>query len=234
MKRIGVLIFIMVILLSGCSNTKNDNVITINGSTSVNEVMESKKEKMGLVEAYQQVNPDVKVKVSPTGSSDGIKAASIKTADIGMTSRNLNPEEKVGLTETVIALDGIALIVHPDNPVTDLTTQQLSDIYLGKITNWSEVGGEDLEISVVARESGSGTRGAFEELLGIKDKMVDNATQFNGTGAIKAEVAQNKHAIGYISEGAIDDTIKPLKVNGIEPTVEIFKLVNTKLCAHLY
>lgn len=215
-----IVISICLIMLSGCSNAKNASVITINGSTSVNEIMESKKDKMGIVEAYQAAMPDIRLRVSPTGSSDGIKAAIEGTADIGMTSRKLNPEEKVGLTETVVAIDGIALVVHPSNPVQNLTRAQLRDIYTGKITNWSEVGGSDIEISVVARESGSGTRGAFEELLGIKDKMVDSATQFNGTGAIKAEVSQNVHAIGYISEGAIDSSVKPLDIEGYAPTVE--------------
>lgn len=211
---------ICLVMLSGCSGAKDASVVTINGSTSVNEIMESKKDKIGIVEAYQAVRPDIRLRVSPTGSSDGIKAAIEGSADIGMTSRKLNPEEKVGLTETVVAIDGIALVVHPDNPVQNLTREQLRDIYLGKITNWNQVGGDDVQISVVARESGSGTRGAFEELLGIKDKMVDSATQFNGTGAIKAEVSQNKHAIGYISEGAIDSSVKPLDIEGYAPTVE--------------
>lgn len=188
--------------------------VTFSGSSSVNALMET------LEPAFETENDTIDLKVSASGSSDGIKAAKEGSVDFGMSSRDLKTEEKSGVTEQVIALDGIALITNSNNPVQDLTIEQVAKIYTGEITNWSEVGGEDLPIAVVARESASGTRGAFEEIIGIKDQMTTNAKEFNGTGGVKAEVAQNPNAIGYISLGSVDDTIKALAIEGAEATAE--------------
>lgn len=207
--------------LAACGNDDSTSdsadtsaTVTISGSSSVNALMET------LEPAFEAENSTIDLKVSASGSSDGIKAAQEGTVDIGMSSRDLKTEEKSGLTEQVIALDGIALITNADNPVQDLTVDQVAKIYTGEITNWSEVGGPDLAIAVVARESASGTRGAFEEIVGIKDQMTTNAKEFNGTGGVKAEVAQNPNAIGYISLGSVDDTVKALAIEGAEASAE--------------
>lgn len=216
---------ILAAILAGCSTQaeNNNTSISVNGSTSVAELFETTNGHEGLIDAYKVVEPNVTIKMSPTGSSDGIKAAQSGTTEIGMSSRELKAEEKTGLTSVMIAVDAIAIVVNPENSVDNLTSQQLTDIYTGKITNWSEVGGKDAPISVVARESGSGTRGAFEELLEIKDKMVTSANEFNGTGAVRTEVSQNPNAIGYLSLGAVDDHLKAVNLNSVEPTVENVK-----------
>ncbi|MGL5914735.1 MAG: phosphate ABC transporter substrate-binding protein, partial [Culicoidibacterales bacterium] len=198
----------------GSSETTESAAVTISGSSSVNALMEE------LEPVFESSNEMIDLKVSASGSSDGIKAAKEGTSEFGMSSRDLKPEEKSGVNETVIALDGIAVVTNSENPVTDLSIDQIAKIYTGEITNWSEVGGADLPISVVARESASGTRGAFEELLGIEDEMTTSATEFNGTGGVKSEIAQNPNAIGYISLGSVDDTINALSVDGVEASSE--------------
>ncbi|MDL2229344.1 phosphate ABC transporter substrate-binding protein [Treponema sp. OttesenSCG-928-L16] len=183
--------------------------IEVSGSTSVTPLMEK------LAAEYAKANPGVRVNINGTGSSDGIKAAGQGTSELGMSSRNLKPEEKgLGLTELVIALDGIAVIVNPANPAANLTMEQIRDIYSGNITDWSQVGGKAGKIAVVSREPGSGTRGAFEEIIAFKDKLVLGATEFDGTGAVKAEVSRNADAIGYISLGSADSSVKLLAVEG--------------------
>lgn len=226
MKYIKFLVmFIMTgILLSGCGSVDaNTTSISVNGSSSVSELFESRSGVAGFIDVYEEEHADIAIKLSASGSSDGIKAAKEGLADIGMSSRKLKAEEKPGLERVVIALDAIAVVVNPENPINNLTVEQLSDIYTGKITNWSEVGGEDMPIALIARESGSGTRGAFEELLSIKDKMSETANEFNGTGGIKAEVTQNKNAIGYISLGAVDDNLKAVEIDGVYPSTETVK-----------
>ncbi|MGL5296354.1 MAG: phosphate ABC transporter substrate-binding protein [Culicoidibacterales bacterium] len=198
----------------GSSDSAEPTTVTFSGSSSVNILMED------MEPAFEETNETIDLKVSASGSSDGIKAAQEGTVDFGMSSRDLKAEEKSGVNEETIALDGIAVVVNPNNPVQDLTLEQIASIYRGEITNWNEVGGEDLPISVVARESASGTRGAFEEILGIKDEMTTSATEFNGTGGVKSEIAQNPNAIGYISLGGLDDTVKSVSVDGAEATVE--------------
>ena len=211
-KVIGVATMcVLAMSLSACgsSNDGKDRVM-ISGSSSVNVLMEE------LEPVFEAKYENIDLKISASGSSDGIKAAKEGTVNFGMSSRSLTPEEKSGVDESIIAMDGIGVIVNANNPVTDLTIEQIAKIYTGEVTNWSELGGADLPIAVVARESASGTRGAFEEILGIKDQMTTDAKEFNGTGGVKSEVSQNPNAIGYISLGSIDETIKALKVEGIE------------------
>lgn len=204
--------------------TKKDGVkISIVGSTTIAEPMEK------LVAAYKETGNSDNIEVQGNGSSAGIKAAVEGTADIGMSSRELSEEEKAqGLVETVIAYDGIAVVVNPTNGVADLTKAQIKDIFEGKITNWSEVGGSDQAIIVVTREAGSGTRGAFEEILKLLDEskastIVDTALVSEGTGAVMATVASKEAAIGFVSLGYIDESVKALSVEGVMPTVETVK-----------
>jgi phosphate transport system substrate-binding protein len=189
--------------------------ITIAGSTSVNPLMEL------LIAEYLKTHDKVKFTVSATGSGDGIKSAAEGIAEIGMSSRELTPAEiGTGLDELIIAIDGIAVIVNNNNPVSNLSRDQIRAVYTGETGRWEELGetaqGKSGRIAVISREPGSGTRGAFEELLGFQDKMVQGAVEFDGTGAIKAEVSRNVDAIGYISLGSTDSSIKPLFVDSVE------------------
>ncbi len=187
--------------------------IEVAGSTSVAPLME----KLGA--AYHGGNPAVTINVNGTGSSDGIKAANQKTSELGMSSRNLKAAEKgYGLTELVIAVDAIAAIVHPSNPVQNLSIEQVKAIYTGKIKNWKDVGGRNSPIAVVSREPGSGTRGAFEEIIGFTDQLVLGAAEFDGTGGVRAAVAGNENAIGYISLGSMDPQVKAISIDGVEAT----------------
>lgn len=188
--------------------------ITIAGSTSVNPLMEL------LIAAYKKGMGHVDFNVSATGSGDGIKAVPAETAEIGMSSRELSAAEKgTGVDQTLIAVDGIAVIVNPANPVTSLSADQIRDIYTGRITDWSQLGPDKSgAIAVVSREPGSGTRGAFEELLKFQDQLVKGAVEFDGTGAIKAEISRNADAVGYISLGSVDGTVKALHVEGVTAT----------------
>ena len=215
----GVMIGTMALTGCGSSSSKGPKV-SIVGSTTVSEPMEQ------LAEKYKETVPDANIEVQGNGSSAGIKAVADGTADMGMSSRELSEEEKgLGLTETVIAHDAIAVVVNTTNEVTNLTKEQIKDIYEGKITNWSQVGGKDENIIVVTREAGSGTRGAFEELLGLltTDKastIIDRALVSEGTGSIMATVASKENAIGYISLGYRNETVKLVEVDGVMPSTE--------------
>lgn len=190
--------------------------IQIVGSTSVQPLAEE------LAQAFMSKNPGVKIFVQGGGSGAGITGAINGTADIGNSSRELKPEEaSTGIYETVIAKDGIAMIVHPSNPVKNLSVEQLQKIYLGEISNWKEVGGPNLRIALVNREAGSGTRGAFEEIVMGKmaDKMSSKTLVQASTGAVQQTVAVTKEAIGYISLGSLDPkAVKALQVNGVAAT----------------
>ena len=187
--------------------------IEVGGSTSVTPLMEL------FADAYSKTKPNIKVNINPTGSGDGINNAGV-LYQIGMTSRVLTPAEKgKGLKEQTIAIDGIAIIVNKNNPVKSLSIEQIRDIFSGAITDWSQVtnGAKRGKIAVVSREAGSGTRGAFEEIIGLKT-LVAGATESTSTGAIKAGIAQNPDAIGYISLGSVDKTIKAVDVGGVAAT----------------
>ena len=155
---------------------------------------------------------------NPTGSGSGIQAVSEGRCDIGLSSRALKDDEKAsGLKETIVALDGIAIIVNPQNPVKDLSLEQIAKIYTGEITNWKDVGGEDAEIVRIGREAGSGTRDGFESITETKDAC-QYRQELTSTGDVITTVSQNPNAIGYASLASIKDSIKALTVNGVAPT----------------
>ena len=187
------------------------------GSTSMKSVIGA------LGESFQNANSGVTFTYNPTGSGSGIQAVSEGRCDIGLASRSLKDDEKSsGLTETVLAYDGIAVVVSPENPVSDLTIEQIADIYTGKITNWSEVGGNDAEIVLIGREAGSGTRDGFESITGTKDAC-KYRQELTSTGDVIATVSQNPNAIGYASLSAVKDTVKALSVGGVAPSEDTVK-----------
>lgn len=187
------------------------------GSTSMEKLANA------LAESFMEKYPDVTVTAEFVGSGAGIEAVSSGTADIGNSSRSLKDEEKEkGVVENVVAIDGIAVCVDTSNTVTNLTKQQLTDIYTGAVTNWSELGGSDVPIVVVGREAGSGTRGAFEEILDIADSCA-YANELDSTGAVMAKVASTPGAIGYVSLDVVDDSVIALSMEGVEPTPENVK-----------
>lgn len=206
---------------------KLEGTVSVIGSTSVTPVAQN------LADTFTTIEPGIKVDIQGIGSTAGVKAAKEGSGDIGMASRNLKSEEKEwGLTEHIIAYDGITVVVHPSNSVADLTQEQITKIFKGEIKNWKEVGGEDKEILVVSRESGSGTRGAFEEIMNLQEKNAEgkkisvvrkDALIAEGNGAVKANVAKKEYSIGYISLSYLDESVKGLKVDGVEPTIENIK-----------
>ena len=191
--------------------------ITMAGSTSMEKFANA------LAEAFMEIHPDVSVQAEFTGSSAGVEAVLAGQSDIGNSSRNLADDEKsAGAVENIVAIDGIAVVADPANTASDLTKEQLVQIYTGEVKNWSEVGGEDLPIVVVGREAGSGTRGAFEEILEIED-MCQYANELDSTGAVMAKVASTPGAIGYVSLDVLDDTVKALKIGGVDANEENIK-----------
>ena len=194
--------------------------ISMVGSTSMEKLANA------LSEAFMEEYPDVTVTAEFVGSGAGIEAVTNGTADIGNSSRSLKDEEKAaGVVENIVAIDGIAVCVDPANEVADLTKEQLTNIYNGTVTNWKEVGGTDEPIIVIGREAGSGTRGAFEELVDLKDAC-KYANELDSTGAVIAKVASTPGAIGYASLDALDDSVKALSLEGVEATAENIKAGN--------
>ena len=190
--------------------------VNLNGSTSVENVI------LTLGEAFMEANPDVTVNYDPTGSGTGINAALEGTCDLGLASRDLDEEETAqGLTSTVFALDGIAIIVNSENSVSDLTIEQIAGLATGEITNWSEVGGIDAPVVLIGREAGSGTRDGFESITGTKDACV-YTQELTSTGAVIQAVAGNPNAFGYASLSAVEgqDGVKAISVNGVAPSEE--------------
>jgi len=196
--------------------------VTTAGSTSVQPLSEE------LAAAFMEKNKGVRIEVAGGGSGAGVKAAQTKTADIGAASRELKAEE-TGIKAIAIAIDGIAVVVNPKNTVADLTMAQIKDIFMGKVTNWKEVGGSDAQIVVVNREEGSGTRGAFDELVLKGEKFSEKAIIQNSTGAVREAVSQDINAIGYISLGGMNNTVKAVKVEGVEATVANVKAKTYKI-----
>ena len=182
--------------------------VSTGGSTSMNSVIEA------LTEGFAEIAPDVTVSYDPTGSGAGITGALEQTLDIGLASRALHDDE-TGVTATTVALDGIAMVVNNENPVSDLSIEQLAQIFTKEITNWADVGGDDGEIVVIGREAGSGTRDGFESIVGVEDACVYDQ-ELTATGAVISAVASNKLAIGYASLSAVGDTVKTLTVEGVE------------------
>ena len=194
--------------------------ISMVGSTSMEKLANA------LSEAFMEEHPDVTVTAEFVGSGAGIEAVTNGTTDIGNSSRSLKDEEKAaGVVENVVAIDGIAVCVDPANEVADLTKEQLTNIYNGTVTNWKEVGGADEPIIVIGREAGSGTRGAFEELVDLVDGC-KYANELDSTGAVIAKVASTPGAIGYASLDALDDSVKALSLEGVEATAENIKAGN--------
>lgn len=212
----GILATMMVTmgLLAGCGDEKaEDKTVSTDGSTSMEKVIGY------LSEAYMEKNSEVKVTYNPTGSSAGIQAVDEGRCDIGLASRNLKDEEKDTLEETVIAIDGIAIVVNPENTIENLTVEEIAKIYTGEITNWNEVGGEDSAIVCIGREPASGTRDGFESITGTKDKCV-YAQELTSTGDVIQTVSSNPNAIGYASFASVNENVNVLNVDGVEPSNE--------------
>lgn len=194
--------------------------ITMAGSTSMEKLANA------VAESFMAKYPNVTVTPEFTGSSAGIEAVLAGTVNIGNASRALKDSEKEsGAVENIVAIDGIAVVTDASNAVADLTKEQLIGIYTGQTTNWSELGGADVAIVVVGREAGSGTRGAFEELLEIEDQCT-YANELDSTGAVMAKVASTPGAIGYVSLDVVDDTVKTFALEGVEATAENIKAGN--------
>ena len=198
-------------------DTELTGSVATDGSTSMKSVIGA------LGESFQNANSGVTFTHNPTGSGSGIQAVSEGRCDIGLASRGLKDDEKSsGLTETVLAYDGIAVVVSPENPVSDLTIEQIADIYTGKITNWSEVGGNDAEIVLIGREAGSGTRDGFESITGTEEAC-QYRQELTSTGDVIATVSQNPNAIGYASLSAVKESVKALSVGGVAPSEDTVK-----------
>lgn len=210
--------------LAGCSKTKTETeteektgTVATDGSTSMESVIGA------LGEAFQEANEGITFTYNPTGSGSGITAVSEGRCDIGLASRALTDDEKAsGLTETVLAYDGIAIIVNNENPVNDLDLETIAKIFKGEITNWSEVGGEDAEIVLIGREAGSGTRDGFESITDTEDAC-KYRQELTSTGDVITTVSQNPAAIGYASLASVSDTVKTLTVGGVAPSEDTVK-----------
>ena len=225
MKKIISLMVVAVLLvaaLTGCgttnSNTQKDNgqltgTVATDGSTSMEKVIGF------LSEAYMEENNGVKVTYNPTGSGSGIKAVQAGSCDIGLASRDLKPEEMADLKGTVVAIDGIAMIVNKENPVKDLTIEQIAALYKGEITNWSEVGGADAPVVLIGREAASGTRDGFESITDTEDAC-KYTQELTSTGDVVQTVSSNPNAIGYASLASVKDTVKLISVEGVTPSTE--------------
>lgn len=229
-KTLSVIVLCMmtIALFSGCdtdvvspnSQSTLKGKLTLSGSTSVQPVAAA------LAEAFMGINPGVSIDIQEGGSSVGISDAMAKKVDLGMSSRELQAEE-TGLNETVIAYDGIAVIVHKDVTVDNLTRQQLQDIYSRKIKDWKEVGGKPGAIVLIGRDAASGTRGAFEEIIKLDNKNSNPKAMYaqekDSTGAVKATVQSTKNSIGYVSLEAVDNTVHAVRIDGVAPTVQNVK-----------
>ena len=225
MKKIISLMVVAVLLvaaLTGCGTTNTDTpkdngqvsgTVSTDGSTSMEKVIGF------LSEAYMEENSAVKVTYNPTGSGSGIKAVQAGSCDIGLASRDLKPEELADLNGTVVAIDGIAMIVNKENPVKDLTIEQIAALYKGEITNWSEVGGADAPVVLIGREAASGTRDGFESITDTEDACKYNQ-ELTSTGDVVQTVSSNPNAIGYASLASVKDTVKLISVEGVTPSTE--------------
>ena len=225
MKKIISLMVVAVLLvaaLTGCGTTNTDTpkdngqvsgTVSTDGSTSMEKVIGF------LSEAYMNKNSAVKVTYNPTGSGSGIKAVQAESCDIGLASRDLKPEEATDLNGTVVAIDGIAMIVNKENPVKDLTIEQIAALYKGEITNWSEVGGADAPVVLIGREAASGTRDGFESITDTEDACKYNQ-ELTSTGDVVQTVSSNPNAIGYASLASVKDTVKLISVEGVTPSTK--------------
>ena len=219
MKKFASLMLAAVLALSvmaGCSQ-KTSGTVTTDGSTSMEKVIGA------LGEAFEAQNDRVTFTYNPTGSGSGIQAVLEGRCDIGLSSRDLKVEESAqGLTGTVLAYDGIAVIVNPDNPVSELDVDTIARIYTGEITNWKDAGGSDAAVVLIGREAGSGTRDGFESITGTEDAC-QYRQELTSTGDVITAVSQNPDAIGYASLASVSDSVKALTVGGVAPTEDTVK-----------
>ncbi len=224
---------IMICGLAGCGSSETGDSegngselsgsLSLAGSTSMEKLCEA------MSESFMEANPGAKVTVEYTGSSAGIESLEQGSVDIGNASRALEKGEKEsGIVENIVAIDGIAVILEKGNKISGLTTKQLADIYTGKISNWNKLGGKNEKIVVIGREAGSGTRGAFEELLEVEDAC-SYAQELDSTGAVLAKVAATPGSIGYVSLDAVDDSVKSAELDGVEASEENIKAGEYKL-----
>ena len=232
MKKITSIILSALLAMSifgGCGNSNSNNgtnqtgdntqtekpaqsaTVSTDGSTSMEKVIGY------LSESYMEENKNVKVTYNPTGSGAGIQAVSEGRCDIGLSSRDLKDDEKTTLDQTVVAIDGIAIVVNPENKIEDLSVEQIGKIYTGEITNWKDVGGDDKPIVLIGREAASGTRDGFESITDTKDKCKYNQ-ELTSTGDVIQTVSSNPNAIGYASLAAIKDIVKALSVENVKPS----------------
>ena len=203
---------------SNTDNSDNNDSAAVTGTVSTDGSTSMEKVIGALGESFMAANEGVEFTYNPTGSGAGITAAQEGRCDIGLSSRALKDEEKAGgLKETVLAYDGIAIIVNPENPVNDLTLDQIAKLYTGEITNWKDVGGNDAEVVLIGREAASGTRDGFESITGTKDKC-QYRQELTSTGDVITAVSQNPDAIGYASLASIKDSVKALNVDGVTPS----------------
>lgn len=218
MKKVLSVILVAILALTALvSCGKKEGAVSTDGSTSMQKVISA------LGEQFEKDNSGAKFTYNPTGSGSGIAAVSEGRCDIGLSSRALKDDEKAGgLHETILALDGIAIIVNPSNSVSDLSVDTIAKIYTGEITNWKDIGGNDAEIVLIGREAGSGTRDGFESITGTKDKC-KYRQELTSTGDVITTVAGNPNAIGYASLASIKDNVKALTVEGVTPTEETVK-----------
>lgn len=201
-----------------CNSNNHKNTLVVAGSTSVQPFAE------GLAEIYTGKNKSVEINIQGGGSSAGIQAAQSGIAEIGMSSRNLKDKEVDKLKPIIIAYDAIAVVVNPSNPVNDMSLEDIRGIFGRKITNWKDLGGEDIEIDAITREDGSGTRGAFQELVMGKENYISNACMVqDSNGSVREMVKADPWAIGYISLGLVNRDVKAIKVGGVFPTLENLK-----------
>lgn len=214
---LALIALVTAVFMSGCGEKKVSGTVATDGSTSMEKLI-------GILgEKFSEDNPGISFTYNPTGSGSGITAVLEGRCDIGLSSRNLKDEEKAkGLKGTVLALDGIAMIVNKDNPVSDLSMEQISAIYKGEITNWKEVGGADAAIVVIGREAGSGTRDGFESITKTKDACAYRQ-ELTSTGDVIATVLQNPGAVGYASIASVKDTVKTLSVGSVLPSEETIR-----------
>ena len=221
--KIGLIMLSILMVLSACTDNNNDTqesdgsnaTVSISGSTSVGPLAEK------LAAKYTEED-NTNIEINQIGSSAGITNAISGVSEIGMSSRDLKEEEKAsGLNEVVIAYDGIVVVTHPSNKVKDLSMEQVKQIFTGEVTNWKKLGGDDMEIVVVSREDGSGSRDAFQEIVDYSSgELVRSAIIASGNGNIKTTVANNKHAVGFISFEYIDESISTIDISGVEATAE--------------
>ena len=209
------LVAVMALSLAACGNSGGlSGTVSTDGSTSMEKVIGA------LMEIFMGENDGVEITYNPTGSSAGITAVAEGRCDIGLSSRNLKTGEiEQGLVGTVLAYDGIALIVNPENPVSDLSVETIAKIFAGEIANWSEVGGNDAKIVLIGRDASSGTRSGFEEIVGVEDAC-QYRQELTSNGDVLTTVANNPAAIGYASVATVKDTVKALRVDGVAPSNE--------------